>query len=66
MESLKANVKEAIPSRNGRPVADFLKPRIIEPEGNEEFLDKVAAIFVEQVLAAREAERLREQSEHGN
>lgn len=37
-----------------------MTPRIIEPEGNEEFLDKVAAIFVEQALAAREEERLQE------
>lgn len=38
---------------------DVPAPLVIEVSGNEEFLDKLAAIFAEQVLAARAEERER-------
>ena len=38
---------------------EVLKPTVIGVSGNEEFLDKLASIFAEQVLAARAEERER-------
>lgn len=43
---------------NSNPgIANSVPPIAISVAGNEEFLDKVAALFVRQVLAARERER---------
>jgi len=42
---------------HGSSRKEVLKPTVIEVSGNEEFLDKLAAIFAEQVLAAQAEER---------
>ncbi len=53
------------PSLRGRRAAESLPPMVIGVSGNEEFLDQLAAIFAEQVLTARKAER-EQQGEEGS
>lgn len=43
--------------RSNPDVANLVPPIAIGVAGNEEFLDRVAALFVRQVLAARETGR---------
>ena len=49
--------------RRGIPAEEFLKPRVIEPDGNEEFLDRIAWIFVQQAMAMQEEEQARNRRE---
>ena len=52
-----ANFRGDRPDASGLSPADLSVPRVIEVEGNEEFLDRIAAIFAEQVLEARAKKR---------
>ena len=49
--------------RRGIAVEEFLKPRVIEVEGNEELLDQIAWIFVQQTMAMEEEEQARNRRE---
>jgi hypothetical protein len=43
-------------------IANLVPPVVIGVAGNEEFLDRIAALFVRQVLASRETELNQKQS----
>lgn len=55
--------EDRVTSGQARGIGRFLKSIVIEPEGNEEFLDRITWIFVQQAMAMQEEEQARNRRE---